>query len=168
MAPADRPTLILDASVRDALLAHAGEGAPDEVCGILAGRAPSDTGDPVASDDTGDHIPSDEVSSDDTAADSRTVVSEHHPVDNVADRSRTRYELDPAETLATVQAVEAAGDDVVGFYHSHPRGPAAPSETDRERATWSGYVYAIVVPGGGIRAWRWTGEAFVELDVVVR
>jgi proteasome lid subunit RPN8/RPN11 len=53
---------------------------------------------------------------------------------------------------------------VVGFYHSHPRGPAAPSETDRDRATWTGYVYAIVAPEAVV-AYRWTGASFRPLRV---
>ncbi|MFC6725709.1 Mov34/MPN/PAD-1 family protein, partial [Halobium palmae] len=84
------------------------------------------------------------------------------------------YELDPEAALEAIERVESSGRDVVGFYHSHPRGPLEPSATDRARATWPGYVYCIVVPGGesgtsseGVRAWRWTGEAFESLDVEV-
>jgi proteasome lid subunit RPN8/RPN11 len=89
------------------------------------------------------------------------------PVSNVAATPETRYELDPAATVAAVDRVEATAEHL-GFYHSHPRGPPGPSATDEARATWPGYVYCIVsVPDSQVGAWRWTGEAFERLSVSV-
>jgi proteasome lid subunit RPN8/RPN11 len=34
--------------------------------------------------------------------------------------------------------------DIVGVYHSHPRGPATPSPTDLARAMYPSWVYVIV------------------------
>lgn len=153
--------------VREALFAHARGGAPEEICGILAGRRNcTDEESSAASASSDDTAPSDvNATSDTTPSDCFDAVTAHHPIENVASRPRTRYELAPEETVETIERVEAAGDDVVGFYHSHPTGPLEPSETDRRQATWRGYVYAIVVPGEGIRVWRWTGEAFAEVAV---
>jgi proteasome lid subunit RPN8/RPN11 len=139
-------SLILPAAVRDAIERHARDGAPEEVCGILVGHR-------------GDR----EVDGDDP-----DEVTAHRAVDNVADERRTRYELDPETTLAVIEEIENGGDEVVGFYHSHPTGPLEPSSTDEAQATWPGYVYVIVVPGDGMEAWRWTGERFepLSLDVV--
>lgn len=121
--------LVLATAVRDALLAHAREGAPREVCGVLGGR--------------------------------ETRVTTARRVPNVATRPRTEYRLDPEEQFAAMEAVEAAGETVVGFYHSHPRGPARPSVTDEAQATWPDHYYAIVVPDEPfVGAWRWTGERF--------
>lgn len=108
-------------------------------------------------------------------------VREARAVGNVADDPRIRYELDPAATLAAIEAARDDGADLVGFYHSHPRGPAELSATDRAKAAWPGYVYCVVVPAADptrapdaaatedatatIRAWRWTGETFVPLAV---
>jgi proteasome lid subunit RPN8/RPN11 len=54
------------------------------------------------------------------------------------------------------QAAET-GLAVVGFYHSHPAGPARPSAADLE-AAWPGYIYLIVGEAGvgmdAPRAWR--------------
>ena len=86
------------------------------------------------------------------------------PVENVAGDPERRYELDPAGTVAALDEGEDRGLAPVGFYHSHPRGPADPSATDRDRATWTGYVYCIVAPGE-LGAYRWTGEAFRPLRV---
>lgn len=162
--------LVLPEHVRSKIVAHAREGAPEEVCGILAGSR----GD-------GEH------------ADHRVEAA--RPAGNVADRPRTRYEIDPREQLELVEAVEDAGRAVVGFYHSHPRGPGEPSATDAAEATWPGRSYLIVSLDGGVDSrdspevpgehaasgtsaerhpsdasvgsWRWTGEEFVPEDVRV-
>ena len=109
-------TIVLPAAVRAAVVDHAREGAPEEVVGVLAGRR------------------GDDVSTVERALRGR----------NAADAPRTRYEIAPNEQLALLEQVEAAGDDVVGFYHSHPRGPAAPSDVDAGRAAWPGHSYLIV------------------------
>jgi len=139
--------LRLDPAVRDDLFAHAREGAPDEVCGVLAGTH----------GDGGAH--GDDAST--AVASARATNAAAHP--------RTRYELDPAEQLALMRDLEAGGDEVVGFYHSHPRGPPAPSAVDAREATWEGYSYVIVSLDGEpvVRSWRWTGERFEREEVRV-
>lgn len=124
----------------DAILAHAREGAPAEVVGVLVGGRGDDD-----------------------------RVTRIERARNAADTPRTRYELDPAEQIRLIDDIEAAGDEVVGFYHSHPRGPEGPSATDAELAAWEGYVYAIVslADEPSVGAWRWTGERFDRLAVTV-
>jgi proteasome lid subunit RPN8/RPN11 len=136
--------LVLAPGVRADVFDHAREGAartpPVEVCGVLAGV---------------------QATAGDRVTDVRRVA-------NVADDPTTRYELDPAATLAAIDEVTAAGTDVVGFYHSHPTGPAEPSPVDRELATWPGYVYLVVSLAETepvLSAWRWTGERFERLRV---
>ncbi|MFC7096847.1 desampylase [Halobaculum marinum] len=141
--PADR--LLLPTAVRDTLHERRAAGAPAEVCGVLLGERAVDE------------------NTDDRAA-AADRVAEAVPVDNVATDPERFYELDPAETVAAIEDGETRGLDVVGFYHSHPRGPAEPSATDRDRATWTGYVYCIVAPEDVV-AYRWTGEAFRSLRV---
>ncbi|QZP38884.1 desampylase [Halobaculum magnesiiphilum] len=143
---ADR--LLLPADVRDTLHERRVAGAPAEVCGILLGDRAGDADAEREEQDAG----------------TADRVAEAVPVDNVAADPERRYELDPAETVAVIEDAEARDRDVVGFYHSHPRGPAAPSDTDRDRATWTGYVYAIVAPEAVV-AYRWTGESFRRLRV---
>ncbi|MFB6122894.1 MAG: desampylase [Haloferacaceae archaeon] len=132
--------LILASDVRRRLLAHAREGAAADPPREVCGVLVGEGG----------------------------RVTDCRRVPNVAADPRTRYELDPEATMAAVDDAEAAGDDVVGFYHSHPESAAVPSDADVERATWVRYVYAIVSPWDDeIRAWRWTGDAFESLDVRV-
>ena len=57
--------------------------------------------------------------------------------------------------------------EVVGFYHSHPRGSAEPSPVDRETA-WPWYVYLIVDPVAGVaRAWRLADDRSTFAPVAV-
>ena len=50
---------------------------------------------------------------------------------NVAEPPRTRrFEVDPKLRLRLERALRNSPDSIVGVYHSHPNGSAAPSETD--------------------------------------
>lgn len=130
--------LTLSPAACSAIVEHAEEGAPEEVCGVLAGRRNDDEG--VAH------------------------VGAVRRVPNVASHPLTEYHLDPEAHLAAIEELEADDRAVVGFYHSHPAGPSHPSPTDEARATWPGYVYVIVSLDGtaDVGAWTWTGERFEE------
>jgi len=148
-APADRRPLTLSRAAYDRVVEHARDGAPEEVCGVLGGPEEGDGGAPN---------------------DGGRRVTTALPVANVADDPRSRYELDPEEQLRRIEAIEDGGGSVVGFYHSHPRGPAGPSETDRALATWPGTSYVIVSLAGdepAVGSWRWTGERFAAEPVAV-
>ena len=106
-------------SVRAGLVGHARDAAPAEACGLLGGR--------------------------DGAPATATVAI---PTPNVAERPRDRYVVDPEALVAGQEALDADGWDLLGFYHSHPRGPAQPSATDRERARWPDHATVIVSLAG--------------------
>lgn len=128
-------TLILPTDLREATIEHAREGSPQEVVGLLAGDR----------------------------SEERSTVTRRYPAENAAETPRTRYEIAPAEELALLKRIEAAGLDVVGFYHSHPEGPPAPSETDARLAAWPGHSYVIVSLAGEepqVGSWRWSGDTF--------
>ena len=62
---------------------------------------------------------------------------------NIADRP-TQFEINPRDHFDARRAGRARGLDVVGFYHSHPHSPAAPSETDLANATYPDHLHLIV------------------------
>ncbi|TKX85178.1 M67 family peptidase [Halorubrum sp. SS5] len=130
----------------DDIVYRAYEGGEAEVCGVLAGDRGTD-GDP-------------------------SVVTRTHPAENVADTPEIRYRMDPETQLELIETVEAAGRDVVGFYHSHPTGPTHPSETDAARATWPDHSYVICALDGYpfVGSWRWRDDAdkFEQETVSVR
>ena len=59
------------------------------------------------------------------------------------DRARDRYVLDPRDILRAEREADAAGLEVVGFWHTHPDHPSRASRYDADHA-WPGYVYVIV------------------------
>ncbi len=71
------------------------------------------------------------------------------PMRNLA-RGTTRYRLDPAGHLALQRVLRVIEPrmSIVGVYHSHPRGPARPSETDVVEALYPDWVHVIVGLGG--------------------
>jgi proteasome lid subunit RPN8/RPN11 len=47
-----------------------------------------------------------------------------------AEQSPYRFSIDPLETRRHEEAIDAAGAELAGFYHSHTGSPAVPSPTD--------------------------------------
>jgi proteasome lid subunit RPN8/RPN11 len=63
---------------------------------------------------------------------------------NIADRPAVRFLIDPHDHVRALRSARARGLDVVGFYHSHPRSAAVPSETDLAEATYADQLLLIV------------------------
>ena len=103
----------------EAIQAHGSEGYPHEICGIMVGPR-------------GD----------------RTVTEVRRARNIVTDRAHDRYEIDPRDHMRIQREADAAGLDILGYYHSHPDHPAQASRFDTERA-WAGYVYLIVAIHSG-------------------
>ena len=79
------------------------------------------------------------------------------------------YSLDPASLLAAFKAAEEGYE--VGIYHSHPRSPAEPSQTDINLAEYPEYLYLIVSLAAehpSVRAWRIVDGRVDEEELVVR
>lgn len=72
--------------------------------------------------------------------------------------SRTDYFMDPTQQVRAMLAIEAAGWEVCGIFHSHPAGPAQPSVTDIDRAYYPDAVYIILAPAAG-QEWDLRGFA---------
>ena len=134
-------TLELPNSARETISDHAREGAPEEIVGMLAGHR-GDT----------------------------STVERVFPAENVANTPTRRYEIAPEAELELLDRIDEAGLDVVGFYHSHPKGPLEPSAVDARLAAWPGYSYVIVSLSEDhptLGSWRWDGDQF-ERETVCR
>ena len=84
-------------------------------------------------------------------------------------RSRTRFQVEPADHFAAIRRARAAGLEVIGAYHSHPSGPSGPSETDRARLTDPAMFHVIVSLAHGtrtVRAFRLADGNFIPLELV--
>jgi proteasome lid subunit RPN8/RPN11 len=107
----------------EALRRHGEETYPNECCGVLLGRT----------DDDGTRI----VTSTARCGNTRT------------DSAHNRYNIDPRELIRIQREGRERGEDIVGFYHSHPDHPAQWSATDLAEAHWlqSSYVITSVEKG---------------------
>lgn len=81
----------------------------------------------------------------------------------IANERHSPYEyfMEPAEQVSAMLAIEAAGWEVSGIFHSHPAGPSVPSRTDVAQAYYPEAVYFIIaprVPGG----WEMRGFSIVD------
>jgi len=101
-------------SALEAIQAHGSEGYPDEICGIMLGQLAG-----------------------------RNVTDVRRARNIIVERARDRYEIDPRDHIRIQREADAAGLDIVGYYHSHPDHPARASVFDTERA-WASYIYVIV------------------------
>jgi proteasome lid subunit RPN8/RPN11 len=59
------------------------------------------------------------------------------------DSPHNRYNIDPRELVRIQREGCEHGEDIVGFYHSHPDHPARWSQTDLAEAHWLGCSYVI-------------------------
>jgi len=124
----------LSRTARETIVGHARDASPEEACGLLGGRS---GGDPIV----------------------LTAI----PTPNVANDPPYRFEIDPEALLAGREALEAENQELLGFYHSHPQGPAGPSETDEALARWDSMYMLIASLAGSdpaIGAWFYTGDEF--------
>ena len=84
-------------------------------------------------------------------------------------RSRTKFQVEPADHFAAIRKARATGLTVIGAYHSHPNGPSGPSDTDRARLTDPSMFHIIVSLAHGtktVRAFRLVDGNFSPLEIV--
>ena len=86
--------------------------------------------------------------------------------ENVAAERARRFEIDPQALVDAHRAARCGGPAVLGYYHSHPAGPARPSATDREQAGRDRRVWAIV-GSEAVTFWRDEETGFVPLSYTV-
>jgi proteasome lid subunit RPN8/RPN11 len=100
-----------------ALRRHGEETYPHECCGVLLGRFEDDG--------------------------ARTVTSTARCGNTRTDSPQNRYNIDPRELVRIQREGRERGEDIVGFYHSHPDHPPHWSPTDLAEAHWIGCSYLI-------------------------
>ena len=101
----------------DQLRQHGEATYPHECCGVLVGEFDEAGGKAV-----------------------RTVVQCGN---TRTDSPQNRYHISPSELVRIQREALLAGQDIVGFYHSHPDHPARWSSTDLDEAHWYGCSYVI-------------------------
>lgn len=82
---------------------------------------------------------------------------------NVHPEPATHFEIDPRALIDAHRAARLGGEQVIGYWHSHPAGPPEPSATDRAHRTGDGRVWAIVGEGK-VGWWRDGPDGFEVLS----
>lgn len=79
------------------------------------------------------------------------------------------YLVKPEDQLRVLLEIDGRMDtDVVGFYHSHPRGPSSPSQIDASKNYWPDHPVAIVslFPETEVSFWRWKEGRYLPVEMV--
>lgn len=131
--------LKIPTEVMEQMRAHAREGYPYEVVGVMAGHWAREKTVARLFRGTNQFTVAEETDDMTTAA----ALRESLEVDGTA---ANRYFMAPDEMRAIDALCRAEGLDILGFYHTHPDHPARPSETDLRFAqqTLPGYSYVIM------------------------
>ncbi|HKT60040.1 MAG TPA: M67 family metallopeptidase [Gemmatimonadales bacterium] len=108
-------SLRLPESLAEEIRRHGEVAYPAECCGALVGRLDGDAKEVV-----------------------RLVPAVNRRTDDPH-----RYLIAPDDLRRLEAEVRAAGQEIVGYYHSHPDHPARPSAFDADHA-WPWYSYVIV------------------------
>jgi proteasome lid subunit RPN8/RPN11 len=134
--------------LRQELIAHAREGDPDEVCGMLAGR-----------DGWVEHVFRVRNIADQVAAE-REVFRDRETQVATAGRRPVHYYMDPLDQLRVYREIEGLDLDVLAYYHSHTHTEARPSPTDVRLARDPAALWVLVSlqnpAQADVRAWRIT------------
>jgi proteasome lid subunit RPN8/RPN11 len=132
----------LSSDIAQKIRDHGAETYPHECCGALLGRDLDASATPPAG---AAELPS------------REIVALFPLVNRRDDSPRNRFSVTSDDVRDAEKAAREKGIDVVGWYHSHPDHPAAPSEYDRDHA-WPWYSYIIVSVANGkpqdMTSWR--------------
>jgi [CysO sulfur-carrier protein]-S-L-cysteine hydrolase len=95
-------------------------------------------------------------------------VNELTPTANVF-ASPLRFEIDATELYRIWKRATDAGRDITGFYHSHIKAPAHPSQTDINwAANWPGVVHVICSLGEtepAVKGFRINDGAVEEIEL---
>lgn len=121
-------SLTTPVSELDKLHAHAVEGYPHEVVGILAGDR------------------------------SKGLIQRVHPLINErSDSAHNRYQVSGLTLMRAENQLEAEGLDILGYYHSHPDHTSQYSDFDRDHALPNMSYVIVSVRNGAIAdiaSWR--------------
>ena len=76
------------------------------------------------------------------------IISEICPARNAHANPATGYEIAPQELFRVMKKIREEKLQLLGIYHSHPRGENCPSPTDIEEAFYPDTPYFILSPLG--------------------
>ncbi len=105
----------LPSKPKTVIIRHAESEYPREACGLLLGRRLHD----------------------------RVLIAKVVPSPNIADQPRHNFEIDPGLRLRIQKTSRDGSNGIVGHYHTHPDGEAAPSVTDQTQIYETDLIWLI-------------------------
>jgi len=127
------------------LLDHARQLWPYESCGVLLGQL----------------------------REGQKVISRVIKATNVvAGKRKDWFNIEPKELKEIFDQAAREGEEVLGFYHSHPGGKPVPSASDQEQLPWPFYSFLIIALDqegeGEIKSWNFNEEkgSFEEEEII--
>lgn len=140
--------LYIPKTIVDKMIAHAQAEAPNECCGLLAGK---------------ETVVSQIYRIGNLPADNSAIADLKVPPDR-----RFRYVMDPREQLQAFKEMRKSGTELLVIYHSHPHSPAYPSATDVRLAFYTDAYYVIIslekeMPE--VRAYRIADQQITEAPI---
>jgi proteasome lid subunit RPN8/RPN11 len=112
---------ILESAYRQ-LRRHGEVTYPEECCGVLVG----------------------------TVSGSAKLVTQAIATPNASLTPRNHYAIEPRSMIVILRDANASGQQILGFYHSHPDHPAHWSPTDLAEAHWLDCSYLITSVTDGV------------------
>lgn len=92
-----------------------------------------------------------------------------YPVENIL-HSPFRYRMDGRAQLAAFELIDQADQDLIAIFHSHPTGPAFPSDTDIKESYYSEVVHLIcyrVKNQWQCRCYQLVPDSFHEINLII-
>jgi len=90
-----------------------------------------------------------------------------YPVTNSAPRPHEQFLLEAHAQIAAMRQMRAQDQALYAIYHSHPRGPANPSSSDKAQAAYPGVLYLIIAlqtdAATEIRTYSYDGRDFTPM-----
>ncbi|HKX64885.1 MAG TPA: M67 family metallopeptidase [Rhizomicrobium sp.] len=127
--------VVLPQALRDQILRAAQDAHPRECCGLVEGACEAEN----------------------------FRITALHPARNLAGAA-DRFEIDPRDQFAAYKAARARGAAIVGCYHSHPHGRAAPSAADQAGAGEENFLW-LIAGSGEINAFVYAQGGFVPVQL---
>ncbi|MFQ5781330.1 MAG: Mov34/MPN/PAD-1 family protein [Nitrospiria bacterium] len=135
--------------ILDEMIAHARSDAPNECCGLLAGKEGR-----IEEIYPMSNLP----------AEDPKIVDLNVPADR-----RFRYVMDPKAQLRAFKEMRENGTELLAIYHSHPHSPAYPSATDVRLAFYPEAHYLIISledkNAPQVRSFRIVDEKITEVAI---
>ncbi len=92
-------------------------------------------------------------------AGNENIVSNEFLITNQL-HSAVKYSMDPMELYQALEKIDTRHLELLGIFHSHPEGPARPSEIDIKEFLYPGVATIICYPESNV----WRMKAFLIED----